>query len=120
MKRLLVMKRLLTVLSLGITIALGQTITPIADIQYVPDPTTDDASPLAGQTVTISGVVTAEFWGSSSNKYFRVQDADTAWSGITIYNTDGWDTYSFTLETGAGITLAEGDSVTVTGEVYES
>lgn len=115
-----VMKRFLIVLSLGITIALGQTITPIADIQYVPDPATDDASPMAGQTVTISGVVTAEFWGSSSNKYFRVQDADTAWSGITIYNTDGWDNYSFTLEAGAGSTLAEGDSVTVTGEVYES
>ncbi len=120
MKRLLVMKRFLIVLFLGITIALGQTITPIADIQYVADPATDDASPLVGQTVTVSGVVTAEFWGSSSNKYFRVQDADTAWSGITIYNTDGWDSYSFTLEAGAGSTLAEGDSVTITGEVYES
>lgn len=114
------MKRLLTVLSLGITIALGQTITPIADIQYVADPAANDASPMVGQTVTVSGVVTAEFWGASGNKYFRMQDADTAWSGITIYNTDGWDTYDFTLESGAGSTLAEGDSVTVTGVVYES
>ena len=45
----------------------GIVITSIYDIQYVSDPTTDDASPLDGQTVTISGVVTAEFWGSSSN-----------------------------------------------------
>ena len=114
------MKRLLTILFLGITIALGQTITPIADIQYVADPATDDASPMVDSTVTISGVVTAEFWGSSSNKYFRMQDADTAWSGITIYNTDGWDPLDFTLEAGAGSPLAEGDSVTVTGVVYES
>jgi hypothetical protein len=35
----------------------GQSITPIADIQYVADPATSDASPLIGQTVTVSGVV---------------------------------------------------------------
>ena len=115
------MKRLLTVLTLGATFVLGQTITPIADIQFVADPATDDASPLVGQTVTVSGVVTAEFWGSTDNKYFRVQDADTAWSGITIYNSGGWDTYSFSLAAGGTTnSVSEGDSVTVTGEVYES
>ena len=57
-------------------------ITSIYDIQYVSDPTMDDASPLDGQTVTISGIVTAEFWGSSSNRYLYVQDSSAAWSGI--------------------------------------
>jgi hypothetical protein len=116
------MKRLLTVLSLCLTIALGQTIIPIADIQYVPDPAADDASPLAGQTVTISGVVTAEFWGGYKNRTMFVQDADTAWSGIMAYNTgdNGIVDVPVTFDAGVARTiLAEGDSVTVTGTVDE-
>ena len=115
------MRRLLAVLMLGSGFALAQTITPIADIQFVSDPATNDSSTFAGSTVTVSGMVTAEFWGSSGNKYFNVQDADTGWSGITIYNTNGWDGYDFTLEAGGTVnSVAEGDSVTITGEVYES
>ncbi|MBT6711022.1 MAG: hypothetical protein HOB22_04845, partial [Candidatus Marinimicrobia bacterium] len=48
----------------------GGEITAIHDIQYTTDSSGD--SPLNGQTVTISGIVTAEFWGSSSNRYLYV------------------------------------------------
>jgi predicted extracellular nuclease len=115
------MKRLLTVLSLGITIALGQTITPIADIQFVADPGTDDASPLVGQTVTISGVVTAEYWGTYKNRTMYIQDADSAWSGIYgyKYGDNGWHDIA-TFDAGVGrTTVVEGDSVTITATVTE-
>ena len=115
------MKRLLAVLILGSGVVFAQTITPIADIQFVADPATNDSSSYVDSTVTVAGIVTAEFWGSSGNKYFNVQDADTGWSGITIYNTNGWDGYGFTLASGATVnSVAQGDSVTVTGVVYES
>ncbi|MFC1618880.1 T9SS type A sorting domain-containing protein [Candidatus Neomarinimicrobiota bacterium] len=115
------MKRMLTVLSLGITIALGQTITPIADIQYVADPGTDDASPLDGTVVTVSGVVTAEYWGTYKNRTMYIQDADSAWSGIYgyKYGDDGWHEIA-TFDPGVGrTTVVEGDSVTITATVDE-
>ena len=97
----------------------GIVITSIYDIQYVSDPTTDDASPLDGQTVTISGVVTAEFWGSSSNRYLYVQDAEGPWNGVVCFEYNGWDTFDFVSSTGIANSVAEGDSVTVTGTVDE-
>jgi len=97
----------------------GIVITSIYDIQYVSDPTTDDASPLDGQTVTISGVVTAEFWGSSSNRYLYVQDAEGPWNGVVCFEYDGWDEFDFVSSTGITNFVAEGDSVTVTGTVDE-
>jgi len=97
----------------------GIVITSIYDIQYVSDPTTDDASPLDGQTVTISGVVTAEFWGSSSNRYLYVQDAEGPWNGVVCFEYDGWDEFDFVSSTGITNSVAEGDSVTVTGTVDE-
>jgi len=96
-----------------------QTVTSIYDIQFVSDPTTDDASPLDGQTVTISGVVTAEFWGSSSNRYLYVQDAEGPWNGVVCFEYNGWDTFNFVSSTGITNSVAEGDSVTVTGTVDE-
>jgi len=96
-----------------------QTVTSIYDIQFVSDPTTDDASPLYGQTVIISGVVTAEFWGSSSNRYLYVQDAEGPWNGVVCFEYDGWDTFNFVSSTGITNSVAEGDSVTVTGTVDE-
>ncbi|MCH7612302.1 MAG: lamin tail domain-containing protein [Candidatus Marinimicrobia bacterium] len=95
------------------------TIIPIYDIQYVSDPATDDASPLDGQTVTISGVVTAEFWGSSSNRYLYVQDAEGPWNGVVVFEYDGWDEFDFTTSAGITHSVAEGDSVTLTGTVDE-
>jgi predicted extracellular nuclease len=96
-----------------------QTVTSIYDIQFVSDPTTDDASPLDGQTVIISGVVTAEFWGSSSNRYLYVQDAEGPWNGVVCFEYNGWDTFDFVSSTGITNSVAEGDSVTVTGTVDE-
>jgi len=88
-----------------------QTVTSIYDIQFVSDPTTDDASPLDGQTVIISGVVTAEFWGSSSNRYLYVQDAEGPWNGVVCFEYNGWDTFNFVSSTGITNSVAEGDSV---------
>lgn len=113
---------LLSILLIFISVCVisGQSITPIRDIQYVANPDVDDASPLNGTVVTISGVVTAEFWGSYENYYFHVQDTDTAWSGILCYDMAGWDNFSFIYpDTGYKQTVAEGDSVTVTGIVNE-
>ena len=103
----------------GTTNVSGVTVTDIYDIQYVSDPATDDASPLNGQDVTISGVVTAEFWGSSSNRYLFVQDAEGPWNGVVCFEYDGWDTFDFTSSAGTVHSVAEGDSVTVTGTVDE-
>ncbi len=97
----------------------GGAITSIYDIQYVSDPGTDDASPLDGATVTISGVVTAEFWGGSSNRYLYVQDAEGPWNGIVCFEYDGWDDFDFSTSAGTEHSVAEGDSVTVTGTVDE-
>ena len=92
--------------------------TSIADIQKTSDASGD--SPKDGETVTITGIVTAEFWGSYKKRTFFVQDADSAWSGIMVYNNDGWDTFSITAEDGSTTnSLARGDSVTVTGTVDE-
>ncbi|SVA38285.1 uncharacterized protein METZ01_LOCUS91139, partial [marine metagenome] len=96
------------------------TVTAIYDIQYVSDPETDDASPLNGQEVTISGVVTAEFWGSDQYRYMHVQDAEGPWNGIVCFNYGGWDSFAFVDDDGSSVTgPAEGDSVTLTGTVEE-
>ena len=96
------------------------TVTAIYDIQYVPDPDTDDASPLDGQEVTISGIVTAEFWGSDQYRYMHVQDAEGPWNGIVCFEYDGWDSFDFIDDNGISVIgPAEGDSVTLTGTVDE-
>ena len=95
----------------------GGEITAIHDIQYTTDSSGD--SPLNGQTVTISGIVTAEFWGSSSNRYLYVQDAEGPWNGVACFEYGGWDTFDFSSSAGTVHSVAEGDSVTVTGTVDE-
>lgn len=77
-------------------------ITPIRDIQYTTDASGD--SPLKGQTVTISGVVTGEIY-AFKNSYYYVQDANAPWSGIKVYDKNHF--------------AAEGDRVTLTGKVDE-
>lgn len=72
----------------------------IRDIQYTT--AEDGASPLAGQTVTVSGTVT----GFNSDKFY-IQDAEAAWSGLYIYNTN------------SDRTPARNDNVTVTGTITE-
>ena len=89
-----------------------QALTPISEVQTNPG--------LEGQMVTIGGVVTAEFWGGSSNRNFYVQDAEEEYSGIVVFNYDGWNEFGFTTPMGETVyTLAEGDSVVLTGEVIE-
>jgi len=96
------------------------TTTAIYDIQYVADPETDDASPLNGQEVTISGVVTAEFWGSDQYRYMHVQDAEGPWNGIVCFEYDGWADFEWVDDSGNSVPgPAEGDQVTLTGTVEE-
>ena len=95
-----------------------QTITSIYDIQYVANPSTDDESPLNGQEVTISGLVTTEFWGGG-NSHLYVQDAAGGWNGIIVYQSGGWDEFNFSSTEGLVHSVAEGDSVTLTGTVNE-
>jgi hypothetical protein len=81
----------------------------IKDIQYTIDPS--GTSPLNGEIVTISGIVTAEHRGENpanggiSHAYFFISDSTALWSGIQIYYSDS--------------TVAEGDSITLTGTVDE-
>ena len=91
-------------------------ITAIYDIQYTTDSSGD--SPLNGQTVTISGIVTTEFWGGG-NSHLYVQDDEGGWNGIIVYQSGGWDTFDFSSSTGIVHSVAEGDSVTLTGTVNE-
>ncbi len=78
----------------------GPATTPIHDIQYTES--AEGTSPLNGQTVTVSGTVT----GFNSDKFY-IQDAEAAWSGLYIYNTNSsW-------------TPALSDNVTVTGAISE-
>ena len=77
-------------------------VTKIRQIQYTTDASGD--SPLKGQVVTISGIVTAEPYAFGGSVYF-VQDSVGAWSGIKVYDS--------------GRQVAFGDSVTLTGTVAE-
>lgn len=79
----------------------GPAFTPIHDIQYTEDPSGD--SPYVGQTVTTQGVVTAFFY--DGHRRFFVQDAAGPWSGLFLYEPNGF--------------LNLGDLVEVTGEVSE-
>ena len=101
-------------LSYLVLAAAGQSI-PIRSVQY----SLTGPSPLDGQVVTITGIVTAEFWGSSSNRYLYVQDSTAAWSGIYVFEYNGWDEFDFNAASGIVHTIAEGDSVSLTGTVTE-
>jgi hypothetical protein len=81
----------------------GPDITDIRDIQYTTD--TSGNSPLINQSVTIRGVVTANFNGTTDYKGYYVQDAAEAWSGIYIFD----ETRTPTV----------GNTVTITGIVDE-
>ena len=105
---------------ISFTVSEGETITSIYDIQFVSDPSSDDASPLNGQEVTIQGIVTAEFWGSDQYRYMFVQDAEGPWNGIVCFNYDGWDQFSWVDAVGNPHSgPGEGDEVTLTGTVEE-
>ncbi|MFQ6604402.1 MAG: FlgD immunoglobulin-like domain containing protein [Fidelibacterota bacterium] len=91
--------------------------TTIYDIQYTADASGD--SPLDGQVVTVTAIVTAEFWGSG-NKHMFIQDAPGPWNGVMCYQSSGWDTFSFVDDAGNPVSsVAEGDSITITATVTE-
>lgn len=75
---------------------------PIVPIATVQATTGGDASDLVGNTVKVTGIVSAV---KASNGFY-IQDAVGAWSGIYVYDA------------GAN-TVVRGDSVIVTGEVAE-
>ncbi|NOZ76073.1 MAG: hypothetical protein GXO90_12010, partial [FCB group bacterium] len=103
-----------------VVLSAGGVITPIADVQDTSGTAfAADTSSLYGQEVTISGIVTAEFWGSSSNRYLFVQDAEGPWNGILVFEYGGWDNFAFQSSEGVVNSVAEGDSVTLTGTVDE-
>jgi len=83
--------------------------TTIYDIQYTTTAGADGTYPslLEGQTVTVTGIVTAFGYYSSgnSNRFFISDVSGGAWNGIFVFNYD--------------YTVAEGDEVEVTGEVQE-
>ncbi len=92
---------LLLIIYLSITAIFSTT---ISDIQFTVDPSGD--SPLEGQIVTITGIVTATGYYNDGENYFFISENDGgAWSGIYIYHPD----------TGVQI----GDNVEVTGTVSE-
>ena len=102
----------------SVTFVTSETITAIYDIQYTDSSSGD--SPLEDSVLTISGVVTAEFWGSYNERYIYVQDSAGPWNGILVYEYGGWDAFDFVTATGTSNSVAEGDSVTVTGTVDEN
>lgn len=100
------MKKIISiVLTLFVAVSAFAQITAIRDVQYTTNASGD--SPLNGQTVTISGIVTAEPY-AYNNKYFFIQDKNEPWSGICVYAGAPDD-----------LLISEGDSITITGTVEE-
>lgn len=75
----------------------------IYDIQYTTDPSGN--SPYAGQTVTITGVVTGVVRTGTSNGMYYIQDGYGPWNGIYCYDRSRYPSL--------------GDSVKITGTVVE-
>ncbi|MEA1972639.1 MAG: hypothetical protein U9N34_05025 [Candidatus Cloacimonadota bacterium] len=100
------MKKLLVLALLTITMVLGAQ--SIYDIQFTTDAGSDGTYPSTyeGQTVTTSGIVTAEGYADDAGiKYYLSMPEGGAWKGIFVYD---WTT-----------SVAIGDQVEVTGTVVE-
>lgn len=85
---------------------------PIREIQYVPDPATNDASPYVGQLVWVEGVVIAgsDVFLSDSGTEIRyyIEDPDGGpWSGLYVYKGSSLPS------------VREGDRVLLHGRVTE-
>ncbi|MCF7793395.1 MAG: T9SS type A sorting domain-containing protein [Candidatus Cloacimonetes bacterium] len=80
--------------------------TTIYDIQYTTDPGPDGfyPSPMEGETVTVTGIVTGENY-NQDNKFFMTDPGGGAWHGIYVYD----------YQVGPSL----GDEVEVTGTVTE-
>ncbi len=101
------MKNFLLVLILVMSVAMSAT--TIYDIQYTTDPGPNGTypSPLVGQDVTVTGVVTANRANTTAEigKFFISQPEGGAWKGIYVFH---WNT-----------PVQVGDMVEVTGTVTE-
>lgn len=101
------MKNLFLVLILIVSVGLSAT--TIYDIQYTTDPGSDGTypSPLVGQEVTVTGVVTATGANpyNGQTKFFISQPEGGAWKGIYVFD---WST-----------PVQVGDMVEVSGTVAE-
>ena len=53
------------------------------------------------------------------NSHLYVQDASGGWNGIIVYQSGGWDEFDFSSAQGTVHSVAEGDSITLTGTVNE-
>lgn len=96
------MSRISLILGIILALATAAYAIPIHDIQYTGQP--GGESPLVGQTVTITGLVTAEPYAFGGGYYF-VQDNAGTWSGIKVVDPNR--------------AVAERDQVTLTGTVAE-
>ena len=99
-------KHLFLIAALWSVPLLAQQEVTIRDIQYTTDPSGN--SPLEGQTVRFTGVVTAgtDTWVRTINGFF-VQDSIGPWHGVYVYTGN------------LNLTVSRGDSVRVTGQVQE-
>ena len=98
------MKKLLIIM-MTLLLAAGAFATTISDIQQ--------GNVSEGTVVTVSGIVTGEPYAFGGSKMY-IQDGEGAWSGIYVY----LGTHVENL-VGDSVIVAEGDSVTVTGEYAE-
>ncbi|MFC7025979.1 ExeM/NucH family extracellular endonuclease [Promicromonospora thailandica] len=94
----------------GLAPAQALDVTPIADIQG-----TGDASPLAGETVTTQGVVTAVYPTGGFNGFYL----QTAGTGGDADATPGASDAVFVFSAAAAAAVSIGDHVEVTGVVSE-
>ena len=83
----------------------------IHDIQFVPDPATDDASTYEGQIVWTEGIITAQPGEiDTPSRHMIIQDAAGGpWSGLDVFRNNGF----------GNLTVPEGTSVQVLGQVTE-
>jgi predicted extracellular nuclease len=93
---------LLLSMALGATPAWAADFVSIYDIQYTEESSGD--SPYEGQVVTTLGIVTAFFY-DGGNRYTFIQDGTGPWSGLLLYQPDGF--------------VNVGDLLEVTGPVSE-
>lgn len=104
------MKKTLIIL-MAVLMGVAAFATTIKEIQYTTDVSGD--SPLKGQTVTVSGIVTGEPYAFGGNKMY-IQDGYGPWNGVYVYL--GTNVINLV---GDSVIVAEGDSVTITGKVDE-
>ncbi|MDD3094788.1 MAG: T9SS type A sorting domain-containing protein [Candidatus Neomarinimicrobiota bacterium] len=105
------MKKILLML-MSVLLGAAAFATSIRDIQYTTAASGD--SPLKGQTVTVSGIVSGEPYAFGGNIMF-IHDAEGPWNGIMV--DLGVPVEDLVAE---GVIVAQGDSVTVSGTVVET